>query len=531
MNPRGPFLSRPWLVTGVSIVSIGVLSLLLASPWDRKKWDGGQALRVYCAAGMTLPIGEILQEYEQSYGVKAEVDYAGSGVLLAKIRARGGAGDLYLSADAAHMHAARNSGLVAEVIPIAMLRPVLIVQSKTWKELEKKGVKLRSLKDVLESDLKFVLANPEQASIGQMTKEVLERSGLWEMVQERLRSRSARASTVDTVNQVVQMVRTSEGYAGLAWSANAEPLADLHIEWLPELASAREPLQAGVLSKSRDPTAALRLARYLAAPDRGGKILKKHHYDLIDDADTWEETPTVHLSAGAMLHPGIDEVIKAFEKREGADFKTSYAGCGLLVGQMKTTKAGKNSSHFPDAYFACDQAFLDDVQDWFETGIFISQNPLVLVTPKGNPKGIRDLTDLGRADLRVGLAHPENSALGKLTDRLLKRLTLYDKVHAAERSQPIVFTDAAHLLINQMRVGALDVAVVYKSNVLSAESGKDSLEVIALNLPDAVARQPFAISLESRHKYLMRRLLQAIVAPDNAARFRSLGFSWMHEAK
>ena len=94
-----------------------------------------------------------------------------------------------------------------------------------------------------------------------------------------------------------------------------------------------------------------------------------------------------------------------------------------------------------------------------------------------------------RADLRVGLAHPTNSALGALTDDLLKKLALRDKVYAAKRSQPIVNADAGHVLVNQMRVGALDVIVVYRSNALSHSDNPDQfLEIVDMNIPEAVAR-------------------------------------------
>lgn len=531
MNSRGPFLSQPRRVVTASLAAIALFVVLLWSPWDRPRRGIVSSLRVFCAAGMVTPVREILTGYEAEYGVKTEENYDGSGKLLSTIRTIGVDGDLYVSADAFHIEAAKKEGLVAEVIPLAVLRPVVVVNTKTKQLLDAAGTKIVSLRDLLQSDLKFVLAHPDLASVGQLTKAVVQKASLWSVVEERLRSQSALALTVNTVNEVTVTVRTREGYAGVVWSANAAAFSDLHVLPLPEFAGVKELLQVGVLAKSKEPTAALRLARYLAAADKGAKVLAKYHYEAVGDADVWEETPTIHLSAGAMLLPGIDVVVKAFAEREGVDIKTSYGGCGLLVSQMKAIKSSPASKQFPDAYFACDQSFLDDVADWFQAGVIVARNPMVLVVAKGNPVGVRDLGDLTRKDLRVGLAHAENSALGKLTERLLKKLNLHERVYSAERRQPIVHADAAHSLVNQMRVGALDVAVVYKSNVLSASATKENLDLIDLNLPEAVATQPFAIAQNSRHKHLMRRLLEAIVAPDNAARFQSLGFSWMYEAK
>jgi hypothetical protein len=48
----------------------------------------------------------------------------------------------------------------------------------------------------------------------------------------------------------------------------------------------------GVVSASPHRTAALRLARYLTARDRGQMVFEKYHYQPLENADVWkEETP------------------------------------------------------------------------------------------------------------------------------------------------------------------------------------------------------------------------------------------------
>src|SRR5262245_59088027 len=118
-----------------------------------------------------------------------------------------------------------------------------------------------------------------------------------------------------------------------------------------------------------------------------------------------------------MLKPGIEEVIKAFERREGVRLNTTFRGCGLLVSEMKSIQIGDSPVRFPDAYFACDSSFLNDVQQWFDAPVTVSQNDIVFIVPKGSSKGVRpSLAELARQDLRIGVPHPKNSALGKLVD-------------------------------------------------------------------------------------------------------------------
>jgi ABC-type molybdate transport system substrate-binding protein len=287
-----------------------------------------------------------------------------------------------------------------------------------------------------------------------------------------------------------------------------------------------------VVAGSKNPTAALHFARYLTARDRGQAAIQKNYFQPIEDADAWEDRPSLVLMAGAMLKPGIDDLVKRFSEREGVTINTIYAGCGIHVAQMKAFKGGLSASaaHFPDAYFSCDVSFMSQVQQWFEASTVITRNDMVMVVPKGNPHHIKSIEALAEPTLRVGLAHPVNSALGALTDDLLKRVKLHAKVYDPGRKHPVVHADAGHALVNQMRAGALDLIVVYRSNVLSnPENAEKYLDIVEMQLPEAKAIQPYAVAKDSSHKYLMRRLLEAILSPTSQKHFVDSGFQWIAE--
>jgi ABC-type molybdate transport system substrate-binding protein len=335
---------------------------------------------------------------------------------------------------------------------------------------------------------------------------------------------------VGTVTEGAQAVRIGTADAAIVWDATARQFALQAIE-PPEFRDQAPDLAAiGVLARSSHPTAALHFARYLTARDRGEPIFKKFFLEPIADADTWADRPALVLMAGAMLKPAIDDLVKQFAQREGVDITTIYAGCGIHVAQMKAIQQKSEASkQFPDAYFSCDVSFMRSVQQWFEAARVISRNDMILAVAKGNPKWVKSVGDLARPELRVGLAHPTNSALGALTDDLLKKLGLREKIYSAVRRQPIVHSDAGHMLVNQLRTGALDVIVVYRSNVLSAIATTRHVEIVEPNLPEAVAIQPYAVAKDSEHRQLMRRLLKAILAPDSKQRFVTAGFHWIAE--
>ena len=83
-----------------------------------------------------------------------------------------------------------------------------------------------------------------------------------------------------------------------------------------------------------------------------------------------------------------------------------------------------------------------------------------------------------------------------------------------------------------MRAGALDLIVVYRSNVMSnPENAEKYMDVVEMDLPEAIAIQPYAVAKDSQHKHLMRRLLEAILTPASKEHFIKSGFQWIAEGK
>jgi ABC-type molybdate transport system substrate-binding protein len=196
-----------------------------------------------------------------------------------------------------------------------------------------------------------------------------------------------------------------------------------------------------------------------------------------------------------------------------------YNGCGILVGQMKTSRTAG-----PDAYFACDQSFLDLVKDRFGPATTVSGNQLVILVHKGNPHGIRRLADLAKPGLRVGVGHEKQCAMGVLTQQTLREDRSRDPVMKNVKVQ----SPTGDLLVNQMLAGTLDAVIAYISN---AAGHADRLEAVPIDIPCAFADQPFAVARDSEHKNLAGRLLDAILSRQSRERFAEYGFTWKAGAK
>lgn len=522
---RGGFLLRAWLVPfGSLLVLAGVVFLLWRRP-ARVDLPAEEGLVLYCAAGIVKPVEEVAAAYAQEYGVRVRIEPGASGTLLSKLRLAPERADLYLAAEASFLRDARAWKLVAEILPVARQHAVIALADGNPK-------KIRSVDDLLRDEVSVAIPNPELAAVGRSVQRALA-GGVWEKLAARLQVPGAKVSLVGTVTEAAQAVKLGAADAALVWDAAAKQFGLEYVEPPVFLEKATEQIQIGVSTGTARPTAALHFARYLTSADRGQPAFARHFFQPLEDADAWEDRPQLVLMAGSMLKPAIDEQIQEFAAREGVDISTIYAGCGIHVAQMKAMKRGEAVPlRFPDAYLACDCLFMDMVQQWFEAGHKIARNDMVLAVAAGNPHRVRSAEDLARPELRVGLAHPQNSALGALTDRLLKTIGLHERVYRKERRYPVVHADVGHDLVNKLRVGALDLAIVYRSNVMShRKTGQHELEIVEMNLPEAIAIQPYSVAQNSRHRYLMRRLLEKFLSPESQQRFTEVGFHWIAEEK
>ncbi|HCO23585.1 MAG TPA: hypothetical protein DIT97_11190, partial [Gimesia maris] len=178
----------------------------------------------------------------------------------------------------------------------------------------------------------------------------------------------------------------------------------------------------------------------------------------------------------------------------------------------------------PDAYFACDTSYMVQVQPKFTLPLTVAETDMVIIVEKGNPKQIKSVFDLTGKDIKVGLAHHEQSALGALTKRLLGPLVHNDQsLYAAVQPNVKTNTPTADLLVNQLRTGSLDAAIVYRANISKVT---DKLEVVEIKEGRPLAEQPIAILKSTKYPHLMQRLVDKLTAAPSRAIFESSGFRW-----
>ncbi|MCA9082097.1 MAG: molybdate ABC transporter substrate-binding protein, partial [Planctomycetaceae bacterium] len=396
-------LKRPLLVLIAALLVVFALVLSMRQPARRPaNAEGSQAaeptsVRLFCAASNRAVVEAIRREYEEECGRQVEIEYGPSQTLLSAI-AVSGQGDLYLPADDSYLDLGHEQGLLAEQIPLASMRLVLCVPKGN-------PLGIDSFDDLLRDGLRVVQAQPDAAAVAKMTRRLLTEQDTWEALEGRTMAFRS------TVTEVASDVKLGAADVGIVFDAVLHTFPDLEAVALPEFSEGVAHIGVAVIKDSTQPAAALHFARYLAAKDRGAQQYKEHGFQPVD-GDAWADVPEVSIYAGSMLRPAIEQTLVDFEQREGVQVTRVYNGCGILVAQMQ-------GGRHPDAYFACDVEFMNQVREMFPEPVNVSGNELVILVQEGNPHGIRELKDLSRPGLRVGIGHEKQCAMGWLTQQTL----------------------------------------------------------------------------------------------------------------
>lgn len=496
-SPDHPRMKTKYIA--LFLIVVGLLAFALAPMLVPGKKESKAALVVYCAAGLKKPVEEIAMEYEKDTGTKVDLQYGGTGTLLSQIKVAK-RGDLFIAADDGSLEDAKKLDVIREVLPLVLQHPVIAVKKGNPKGITK-------LDDLLIDGVKFALPNPDAASIGKVTRQLL--GAKWDTL-------AAKAAVMKpTVTEVIADVTLGAVDAALVWDSTVPQFKETAAVESPELAAHTEKASVAVLSFCQRSGDALSFARYLSAPEKGGALFEKHGFKPAG-GDKWAMKPEMLLYSGGVNRPAIEKLVQEFADREGITVTTVFNGCGILCAAMKAMESADHPK-FPDAYYACDVCFVPPVAKQFPEAILLTQTDIVIAVPKGNAKNIHTLADLAQPGLKLGLCNAEQSTLGFMTRAILKTSNLLDSV----MKNVVVQVPTADFLINQMRAGALEAAIVYAVNVKQVS---EHFDVIPLPADKAKAVQPFAVRKDSDYRQVSYRLLAWLRAHKET--FEAAGFLW-----
>lgn len=225
----------------------------------------GGSLHLYCGAAIRLAVDDAITAFTKETGVAVETDYAGSGVLLSKIKASK-RGDLYLPGEGEYVDRAQEMGLVASRQDVCYFIPVILVPKGN-----PKGI--RTLQDLAKAGIRLGLGNPDACAIGQVSVKLFEKN--------HIPLDAIKKNTVVetlTVNELGIQVKTGQLDAAIVWDAIAAYYPDsAEAIAIPRPQNVVSRVTISLLKSSAVPDMAKRFVAFLTS-DAGQAIFQKHHY-------------------------------------------------------------------------------------------------------------------------------------------------------------------------------------------------------------------------------------------------------------
>ena len=169
----------------------------------------------------------------------------------------------------------------------------------------------------------------------------------------------------------------------------------------------------------------------------------------------------------------IQELAREFSRTHAVKVDLDLGGSETLLPKIL---AGA-----PADVYVCHDPFEDKVKaahHWAGSVVVGHLEPVLAVRP-GNPRGIRSVDDLQRADLKIGIGDPRYSTCGELFVRALQQRGIHDAVMKQVVLQARSTTDVANGLV----VGPLDAAVLWNFSAV-LYTGKLELVSAPLDYPE-----------------------------------------------
>jgi molybdate transport system substrate-binding protein len=219
--------------------------------------------------------------------------------------------------------------------------------------------------------------------------------------------------------------------------------------------------------------------------------------------------------AGAGVRAALDDLVARFhEQNPGVRVDLSYKGSGYFIADVKASQTG-------DLYMPGEEPYLLQAVD---AGYVTKYDPkrdiaayfvTVIITPRGNPKGVTRVADFARPGLRIGLGDPEACAIGIWHEKIFKKAGIWEQV----RQNATLSAKCIPELGNATQLGAIDATIVWASTAVVYLRDVE----IYPGEPEyrGIVRLPIASLKFSKHPKLANELKKFILSDEAKKVFHS----------
>jgi molybdate transport system substrate-binding protein len=229
-----------------------------------------------------------------------------------------------------------------------------------------------------------------------------------------------------------------------------------------------------------------------------------------------EQAKSIMVGAGAGLKPALEPIAKLFTEKTGIKVENSYLCSAMVLTNMQLTRTGDvmvpGSQHYMD--LAIEKGVIDP-DSVTVAGYMIP----VIAVQKGNPHNITCIEDLAKPGLKVGVGELEVLAVGRLTDKMLKELGIYEDV----MKNVVVKGGSAIKLMLPLAMKNLDAEINFMQTALAFADKVDIIKIDPKKLKYSIA--PIGMTTYTKNKEAAQKYLEFVASKEGQAIFKKFGFT------
>lgn len=355
---------------------------------------------------------------------------------------------------------------------------------------------------------KVAVAPAQNSALGTATQTALEKASLSESLRPKLKEVAPEKLLSTVANGEAQVA-----IVPLHWLRPGQPDAS-RVEGggnVPDNLYGDFRVSVSLLAGSPNPEGGRAVLRYLLGSGPKKAFVDWDCAPLKEDAAV-STKQSLLVYCGAGLRRPMDEIGRKFKEQKGVYVRYNYSGSPCLLAQIILYKKG-------DLYMPGEEYYMDQA---VKRG-FIAEHKVVayfvpvIMVQKGNPWGIRGLTDLLKPGLKVGLGDPQSCAAGSVAKKVLEKNGLWDRL---EKSRNLTFlASTAPELGNHIKFGTIDAAINWDAVASWYEDKADVIPIPAQQ--NIVSACPIGVlKLEKSQQPELARQFLEFVATEGREVFR-----------
>jgi molybdate transport system substrate-binding protein len=225
---------------------------------------------------------------------------------------------------------------------------------------------------------------------------------------------------------------------------------------------------------------------------------------------------TITAFCGSASKPAMEEAAKAFTERTGISVYLNFGGSGTMLSQMKISKEG--DLYIPGSPDYMVMAERDGVVNPGSAKIVAYLVPAIVVQP-GNPKNIRELSDLSKPDIKIGIGNPESVCVGLYAFEILGHSNMLEAVGR----NIVTYAESCEKTATLVALKSVDAILGWDVFPKWNPGTMDAVYLKPEQIP-RIAYIPAAVSTFSKDSNSARKFQDFLASPEGQKIFSKWGY-------